>query len=161
MLAGMESSDDLRRQSQELERAEAAPYVGLPPSPWWVAPAFGAWFAAYVGAFALWGRREILFVVAMVALSAGVGAFFGWLSRRYGALPLPGRGTPPPEIRSEHRRYGVGALAVLALVAGVWAWVGVAAASAATFVLVTVAFSWYCARYEQAAARVRERLAWA
>jgi hypothetical protein len=155
----MESSSELSARIRELERGEAAPYVRMPPSPWWVPPFFGAWFAAYAGAFAFWGEGELVFIVAMLALCGGMGAFLGWLTQRYGAFPMPGRGTPPPEIRREYRLYGVGAVAIALLVAGVGWWAGVPAASGAAFCLTTLGLSLYQVRYERAAAVVRERLA--
>jgi hypothetical protein len=131
----------------------------MPPSPWWVPPAFGVWFAAFVGAFAFWRENELAFAAMMIALSAGIGVFLGWLTRRYGALPMPGRGNPPAEIRREYRRYAVGAVVIAGIVACVWWWAGVVAASAAAFVLVTAGLSLYQTRYERAASVVRERLA--
>ncbi|UMG92749.1 hypothetical protein [Nocardioides sp. TF02-7] len=95
----------------------------------------------------------------MVVLSAGVGALLGWLTRRYGALPMPGRGTPPPEIRREYRHYAVGAVAIAGVVAVVMWSAGVPAAAVTAFVLVTGGLSLYQVRYERAAATVRERLA--
>jgi hypothetical protein len=159
MLVIMESSFGLCERIREMQRAEAAPYVGMPPLPRWVPPFFGAWFAAYVGVFAFWHKSGLTFIITMIALSAGMGAFLGWLTQRYGALPTPGRGTPPPEIRREYQRYAVGAVVVAGLVAGVWWWAGIVAASAAAFALVTAGLSLYQARYERAAAIVRERLA--
>jgi hypothetical protein len=159
MFADMESSLDPAERVRAMHRAEAAPYVGMPPSPWWVPPFFGAWVAAYVGAFSFWTANELVFIVAMIVLSAGMGAFLGWLTRRFGALPMPGRGTPPPEIRREYRRYAVGVAVIVGLVACVWWWAGVPAAAAAALVLVTAGLSLYQARYERAAAAVRERLA--
>jgi hypothetical protein len=159
MVANMESSLDPHERLRELERAEAAPYVGMPPSPWWVPPFFGAWSAGYVAAFALWSGNRLGFVVAMVVLSAGMGAFLGWLTRRFGALPVVGRGTPPPEIRREYRRYAAGVVVVLGVVAGAWWWAGALVASPAAFVLVTAGLSLYQVRYERAAVAVRARLA--
>lgn len=158
MLDGMESSFDPSGQVHEMRRAEAAPYVGMPRSPWWVPPFFGVWFAAYIAAFVFWGER-LAFIVAMLVLTAGMGALLGWLIRHYGALPSIGRGTPPPEIRGEYRRFAAGAVVIAGLVTGVWWWSGVLAAAAATCVLVTAGLSLYQVRYERAAALVRERLA--
>lgn len=155
----MESSPDPTERVRELQRAEAAPYVGMPPAPWWVPPFFGAWFAAYVAAFAFWRESQLAFIVVMIVLSAGVGGLLGWLTRRYGALPMPGRGTPPSEIRREYRHYAVGAVVIVGLVACVWWWAGVGAASATAFVLVTAGLRLYQVRYERAAAVVRRRLA--
>ncbi|MCD4534057.1 hypothetical protein LRP67_08200 [Nocardioides sp. cx-169] len=121
-------------------------------------PLFGVWFAAYVGAFAFWSESDLAFVLAMIALSAGVGAFVGWSARRYDAFPMPGRGTPPPEIRREYRAYAIGAVGIAVLVAGVMWLAGVPAASGAAFALVTVGLWLFQARYERAAAVVRERL---
>lgn len=153
----MESSsvDSIRA----LERAEAAPYVQTRPSPRWAAPLCGVWFAAYVGAFTFWRENQLAFIVVMLGLSAGMGAFAGWLARRYGAFPMPGRGTPPPEIRREYRRYGVGVVGI-ALIVAILMWrVGVPTAAGAAFALVTAGVSLFQARYERAAAVVRKRLA--
>lgn len=158
MFAYMESSLEASEQVRELQRAEAAPYVGMPPSPWWMAPVFASWFAAYVGVVALWGESRLAFGVGMLVLCFILGASLRGLTRRYGALPLPGRGTPPPEIRREYRRYGAGAVVIVVLVVCVWWWAGVWAASAATFALVTAGLGLYRSRYERAATLVRERL---
>lgn len=158
MLAIVENSLDPSERVRALERAEAAPYLGMTASPWWVPPLFGAWLAAHLASFALWRASELAFIAVTVALCAGMGAFVGWLSQRTGALPVPGRGTPPSEIRHEYRRYAVGAVAIAALVACAWWWAGTAAASVSVFVLTTAGLSLYQYRYERAAASVRERL---
>ncbi len=155
----MESSLGPHERVRGMERAEAAPYVGMPPSPWWVPPTLGLWFAAYVGAFTFWRENEFAFLAAMVALCAGIGVFLGWLTRRYGALAMPGRGTPPPEIRREYRHYAVSAAVIVGIVAGTWWWAGIVTASVVTFVLTTTGLARYQARYERAASLVRERLA--
>jgi len=155
----MESSFDASERVREMQRAEAVPYVVMPPPRRWVSPLFGAWSAAYVGTFGLWHEHELAFIVAMLTLSGGMGALIGRLTRRYGVLPMVGRGTPPPEIRREHRRYGVGVVVIAGLVAGAWWRAGLLAASAAAFALVTAGLARYQARYRRAAAAVRERLA--
>lgn len=154
----MESSVDPAEQILQVERAEAAPYVNLAPARWWFAPSFGLWFAAYVLAFTLWRDHQIAFIVVMIALSAGLGAFVGWMTQTYGAFPTPGRGTPPPEIRSEYRRYFTGALAAAAIVAATWWWAGLIVAAVTAFAVVTAGLALYQVRYERAASAVRERL---
>jgi hypothetical protein len=159
MVVDMESTPDPAEHVRAMQRAEAAPYVRMPPSPWWVPLVFGAWAAAYVGAFVFWRQNQAAFIVAMLLLVGGVCALLGWLTRRFGALPLPGRGTPPAEIRREYRRYGVGVVVVVGLVAGAWWWAGAPAAAGSAFASVTAGLALYQASYERAAASVRERLA--
>lgn len=158
MLFVMESIHDPSEQLRELERGEAAPYIAQPRSPWWVSVVFGVWFAAYVAAFSLWNMSTIAFVVVMLALSAVIGGFFGWYSRRYGVLPSIGRGTPPPEIRREHLFYAAGVLVIAALVVLTWWRLGLMVAAAAAFILVTAGMLLYERRYDRAARAVRERL---
>lgn len=154
----MESTEDWAEQIRALERSEAAPYIDQPTSSAWLAPAFGTWSAAYVGVFALWNVSTALFVLSMLGLSALIGFFLGWYMRRFGALPMPGRGNPPAEIRREYRLYAVGVLVIAALVVLTWWAAGLAVASATAFVLVTAGYMLYAHRYERAASAVRERL---
>jgi hypothetical protein len=154
----MENTPDPADAVRELERAEAAPYVRLPPSPSWVAPAFGAWFAGWVGMWALWGWNRIAFAGACVLLITVLGVIVRASGGSAGAVPVLGRGTPPPEVSRLHRAYVVGCLVVAAIVAAVWWWAGIGAAAAVTLVLVTAGLVRYATRYEQAAGAVRERL---
>jgi hypothetical protein len=158
MLADMEGTSDPLDAVRELERAEAAPYVRLPPAPSWVAPVFGAWFAGWVGMWALWGWNRIAFAGASVLLIMVLGGIVRATNGSAGAVPVLGRGTPPPEIARLYRAYVVGCLVVAAAVALVWWWAGIGAAAAATLVLVTAGLARYATRYEQAASAVRARL---
>lgn len=158
MVADMESTSDPVDAVRELERAEAAPYVRVPPAPPWVAPAFGAWFAGWVGMWALWDGNRIAFAGASVLLIAVLGGIVRATHGSSGAVPVLGRGTPPPEITRLYRQYVLGCVVVAALVAAVWWWAGTGAATAAALVLVTAGLARYAARYEQAARVVRDRL---
>ncbi|WP_182354657.1 hypothetical protein [Flaviflexus huanghaiensis] len=154
----MESIEGPADELRELERSEAAPYINQPSAPFWLAPVFGSWFAAYVAAFALWNVSIGLFILSMVALSAVIGLFVGSLVRQYDTLPMPGRGNPPPEIRREYRVYGSGAALIGGLVVVGWRFAGLGLAVALAFVLVSVGYHVYVRRYENAAEAVRERL---
>ncbi len=132
--------------------------MGLPPAPRWVPLAFGLWFAAWVGSWAFWDRNRIGLVVVLLVLVVGLGVIVRASTGKSGALPVLGRGTPPPEIGREYRHYVLGCLGAVAAVAAVWWWAGIAAAAACALVVVTAGLTWYAARYEAAAAAVRERL---
>jgi hypothetical protein len=142
-----------------VERAEAAPYVDYPPSPWWYFPAFGLWSAGLVGAFTWWRVNAGLFVATPAVLTALAAVFVLWMRRRHGALPMPGRGAPPAEIASVWRGYLLTAPVIVLVVALVWWQIGIPVAAAVAFVLVTTGLAVYEHRYALAAARVQERLA--
>ncbi|MEV0720140.1 hypothetical protein [Asanoa sp. NPDC050611] len=140
------------------ERGAAAPYVTYPPTPWWYAVSVGAWVAALVGTFTWWRESVGLFVGSLAALIALELLFLVWMRRRHGALPMPGTGTPPPEIARVWRAY-FAALPLVALAVWlVWWLVGVPAAAGTSFVLVTVGLTVYERRYAAAAAATRARL---
>ncbi|MGD9987026.1 hypothetical protein [Pseudonocardia sp.] len=149
---------DPRDVLDELERAEAAPFVIHPATPWWHFPLMGLWAAAMVGAFTWWRENALLFVAAMIALVAIEAGYLTWLSRSHGALPMPGRATPPTELVPVWRGYFLGVAVVVAAVGLLWWLLGVAAAALTTFVLVTGGLAEYDRRYERAAARTRARL---
>lgn len=107
---------------------------------------------------ALRALERIAFAVACVLLVAGLGALVRATTGGAAAVPVLGRGTPPPEIARQHRGYVAGVLVVAAAVGLVWWWAGVAAAAAAALVLVTGGLTRYATAYERAAAAVRERL---
>ncbi|GGO27673.1 hypothetical protein GCM10011576_52520 [Micromonospora parathelypteridis] len=157
MLSGMESIG-LAEELAAAERGAAAPYIDYPPSPWWYAPSIGAWAAAMIGTFTWWRENVGLFVVSLAALIAVEILFVVWMQRRHGALPMPGKGTPPVEIARMWREY-VASLPVVALIVGlVWWLVGVPAAAGTAFVLVTAGLAFYERRYAVAAAATRARL---
>jgi hypothetical protein len=148
----------LEGQLKAAERGAAAPYVNYPPTPWWYAPSIGAWAAAMIGTFTWWRENAGLFVGSLAALIAVEILFVVWMQRRHGALPMPGKGTPPVEIAGVWRGY-LASLPVVALLVGlVWWLVGVPAAAGAAFVLVTVGLAVYERRYALAAARTQARL---
>ncbi|WP_426503155.1 hypothetical protein ACPPVO_36760 [Dactylosporangium sp. McL0621] len=145
-------------QLRAAELGAAAPYVSYPPTPWWYAPSAGAWVAAIIGTFHWWRENAGLFLGSLAALIAVELVFVTWMRRRHGALPRPGKGTPPAEIAGVWREFLV-ALPVIALVVGlVWWPAGVPAAAGTAFVLVTAGLAVYERRYAAAAARTRARL---
>lgn len=159
MLAVMESSAE--DEFAMLERAEAAPYLDYPATPWWYAPAVGLWVAALVGAswWAIVGEPA-LFIGAVAVLLVVEGIFLGWMQRRHGAFPfpLPGRGNPPREIVALWRGFGIGVAVIVLLVGLAWWQVGIPLAAAMAFVLVAGGVALYERRYARAVVRARERL---
>lgn len=151
-------STDLEEQLKAAERGAAAPYVSYPPTPSWYAPSVGAWAAAMIGTFTWWRENAALFMASLAVLIAVEALFVVWMQRRHGALPMPGKGTPPVEIAGVWRGYLVGLAVVILLVGLVWWLVGVPAAAGAAFVLVTVGLAVYERRYAVAAATTRARL---
>ena len=158
MVSAMESTE-VRQQLLAAERGAAAPYIDYPPTPWWYFPSIGLWVAAMIGTFTWWRENAALFVGSMVILVVLEIAFVTWMRRRHGALPVPGKGTPPPEIAAVWRVYAL-ALPVIVLVVALGWWLGgVPVASGLAFVLVTAGLVGYERRYARAAAAVRSRLA--
>ncbi|GIF69560.1 hypothetical protein Ais01nite_75950 [Asanoa ishikariensis] len=149
---------EAREQLRAVERASAAPYVQYPPSPWWYAPAVGAWVAGIVATFVWWRVNAALFLAALGVLIALELVFVFWARRRHGALPFPGRGRPPSEIAAVWRRYLIGALAIVSSVALTWWLTGPLVAAGVAFVLVTGGIAAYERRYARAATEVRSRL---
>jgi hypothetical protein len=150
---------DPREQLALVERAEAAPYLNYPPTPWWYPPVAGLWAAGMIGTFGWWRGNAGLFIGSLAVLLALEAAFLVWMRRRHGAFPMPGRGTPPAEIAAVWRGY-FGCLPVIAaVVALVWWRIGIPAAAPVAFVLVTAGLAVYEQRYARAASRARERLA--
>lgn len=147
---------DLTEAQRTLERAEAAPYVDYPPTPWWYYPAFGAWSAAYVALLGLWDDHSVLLVAGMVLLAAVIGGFLGWYQRYHGAMPRPFRG--PREFRPAYAFYGLGTAAVVGLVTAAWLLVGHPAAIVTAFAATALALHGYERAYATAARRTRERL---
>ena len=157
MVSNMES-DEARQQLGIALRAEAAPYIDYPPTPWWYFPAVGAWAAGMIGAFTWWRSNVAMFLGVLAALIAVELVFIAWMRRRHGALPMPGRGTPPREIAAAWRGYAAGLLAVAVAVALTWWLAGTPVAAGVAFVLVTAGLVMYERRYASAAAKVRSRL---
>jgi len=149
---------DAEEQLRIIERAEAAPYISYPKSPWWYPPVAGLWVAALIGAFTWWRDNSLLFVSSLAVLLGLEIAFLTWMQRRHGAMPFPGRGRPPGEIRRIWIRY-ILAVPVLMIAVGLaWWLVSVLAGAVTAFALVTAGIWYYERRYAVAAAKVRERL---
>ena len=153
MVSTMES-DELRDAQLLAERAEVAPWLDYPASPWWYAPAGGAWFGALVAASADGGeQRSPAFTFVLFALAAG---FFWWARRRWGTWPR--MSSMPPEF---HRPATTFAVAVVILFIG---GMGLAASAgdivAVPLVAVTVAalLRWYDHAYAEASERAAVRL---
>ncbi|WP_435747785.1 hypothetical protein [Nocardioides sp. SYSU DS0663] len=145
------------QQLRDLERAEAAPYIDYPPTPWWYHPAAGLWFAGLTGTKGLTEDHLPAAIGLLVVLLAALGAFSAWYARYRGAMPSLLR-RAPKGMGPMFALYFVGVAGVLGAVwwtgetAG-WAW-----ASALMFVLATVGLWLHEHSYAAAAARVRERL---
>jgi hypothetical protein len=150
--------EEALEQLRAVERSEAAPYIHYPPTPWWYSPAVGAWAAAFVGTFVWWRVNAVAFLAALIVLIALDLVFLRWMRRRHGALPMPGHGTPPPEIATIWRAYLLGLVVVVAAVALAWWLGGVLVGSITAFLTVTSGLAIYERRYAAAAARARERL---
>jgi hypothetical protein len=150
---------DAREQLRMLERAEAAPYIEHPKTPWWYSPAIGVWVAAMIGTFTWWRDNAVLFTSSLALLIVLEIGFITWMQRRHGAMPFPGRGRPPAEIGVVWRKYFAGMAAIAIMVGLVWWLVSVPIAAAVAFVQVTSGLFVYERAYAVAAAKVKERLA--
>ncbi|GGO72101.1 hypothetical protein [Nocardioides deserti] len=152
----MESNQDAELL-RELERAEAAPYVDYPPTPWWYYPAAGAWFAGMTGLQGLTDVNLAVAIALLVVLLVALGAFSGWYARYRGAMPSVLRRAP----RGMGRMFAIYFVGVALVFGAVW-WTGTEAgwgwASALMFVLATTGLWLHEQSYAAAAARVRERL---
>lgn len=150
---------DAREQMRLLERAEAAPYVDYPKTPWWYPIIVGLWVAAMIGAFTWWRENAALFASSLAMLIVLELAFITWMQRRHGAMPMPGRGKPPVEIGALWRKFYASLAAIVVIVGLVWWLTNVPIAAAAAFVQVTTGLMFYERAYAVAAAKVKERLA--
>lgn len=147
---------EIREQLRLAERAEAAPYVDYPSTPWWYYPLTASWAAAFVAVFALDGPA---FAIGVVTLVVAELAFLAWLHRWHGALPSPGQPGTPPEVAAAYRRYFLG-LAGVVLVVALTAWlVAVPVGAVLAFVLVGGGLLAYEHDYARAADEVKARLA--
>ncbi|ORM30215.1 hypothetical protein [Williamsia sp. 1135] len=151
-------SDEARELLRLAERAEAAPYLDYPPTPWWYYPVIGAWAAGMIGDFGWWRESIPLFVGTLVVLIIAEIVFVTWMQRRHGSLPQPGRGSPPAEIGVEWRNYFLALPIVTVVVAVAWWLGGVLTAAVVAFVLITCGLVIYEKRYARAADAVRARL---
>ncbi|MFW6775486.1 hypothetical protein ACOACO_14470 [Nocardioides sp. CPCC 205120] len=154
-------SEELRNSLRDLERAEAAPYVDHPPTPWWYFLVVPAWAAGMTTAMHLALVEDVSswwLTLGIVLLTALVGGFFGWYSRYHGAVPSL-RGAKPPEIRTAYRQYAVGAAVVLVAIGVAVATLPWWGSAAVAFVLVGAGVWLYEVAYARAATAVRERLA--
>lgn len=152
-------SDEAKDLLRVAERAEAAPYIDYPPTPWWYFPTIGAWAAAMIATFTWWRENAALFVGSIAVLIVLEIVFLRWMTRRHGALPMPGKGSPPAEIQPVWRGYFISLPVVAAVVALSWWLGGVLVAASAAFIVVTAGLVFYEQRYDRAAAATRARLA--
>jgi hypothetical protein len=157
MVSNVESSE-IRQQLAAAERGAAAPYIDYPPTPWWYSPSIGLWAAAMIGAFTWWRENAALFAGSLSILLVLELVFLTWMRRRHGALPMPGKGTPPPEIAAVWRGYLLSLPVVALVVAAGWWLGGVPVAAGLAFVLSAAGLAIYERRYARAAASVRSRL---
>jgi hypothetical protein len=152
-------STEARDQLLLVERAESAPYIQYPPSPWWYAPAVGLWAAVFIGVFTWFRVNSALFAGSLAMLLVIELVFVIWMRRRHGALPMPGHGKLPAEIAWVWRGYFAGLGVIAVVVALAWWLGGVPVAAVVAFVVVTAGIALYERTYATAAAKVRERLA--
>lgn len=150
---------ELREELRRLERAEAAPYVGCPPTPSWYVPATGLWAAAYSGNV-VWmragGPAWVVFPILLVLVILA-GVFIGWYRSYHGAMPSL-LGPKPPEIRRAYVNYLIGATVVAAIITFL-IWTRSPAAPIAALVLVSGGVWLYERAYRRATDRLRKRLA--
>lgn len=149
--------NDARELMAEVERAEAAPYIHYPPTPWWYGPYFGLYFVGLVLALA-WARNLLVYFPVLVALLGSLFLMIRHMKRRNGVLPMPGRGNPPPEIARVYRRYFWSLLPVGAVLLACWFLLPPVSTAAVAFATVTGGFVVYDRYYGRAAAAARERL---
>jgi hypothetical protein len=153
-----ESSETGRDLLRDLERAEAAPYVDYPPTPWWYFPAAGAWFGGMTAVQGLLDEHLLVAFLLLATLLGALGAFFGWYAHYRGAMPSFFFSRSPREMRATFAVYFVGVTAVFGAVWWVFDAAGWLPASALMFVLATLGLWLHEKSYAAAAARVRERL---
>lgn len=162
MVSTMESNEqqDARAQLRDLERAEAAPYIDYPPTPWWSYVATGLWAAAYVATLGWWrdGGSPIVVAAVMIALSALVGAYLGWYKGYHGAPPAV-LGRKPREIRIAYLQYSVGIAALVGVVVLAWWLAGTIVATVVAGVGTVIGYRLYEIAYARAAGATRARLA--
>jgi hypothetical protein len=139
------------------ERAEAAPYVDIVPTPWWFAIAGASWAGALVTMLALTEHSSPISAVGIGLLLLAQMAFVAWYPRRHGVLPS--RKGAPPEFGPTFARYPFGLLAIIVVTAAVWLLLNAWVAAATAAVLVGVGITVYERAYDAAAARTRQRLA--
>jgi len=145
----MESSE-IRDVLREADRAEAAPWVEFPPTPWWYVPVASLWAGALVLALAFDSQALFLALVAAELL------FLAWYRRYRGLWPT---GKAPRELRwpivalVAGLAVAIGATLLVHDLAGPW-W------AAVTMTLTTAGIlAWYERAYVAAARRTQERLA--
>lgn len=145
----MESSE-IRDALREADRAEAAPWVEFPPTPWWYVPAASLWAGSLVLALAFDNKALFFALIALELL------FLAWYRRYRRLWPT---GSAPQELRRPIVAMvvalagSIGATLLVHALAGPW-W------AAATMTLTTAGIlAWYERAYVAAARRTRERLA--
>lgn len=148
-------SDDPAYELTLIERAAAAPYVDYPATPAWYPTVVGLWAAAMIGTFWWWRDSIVLFVGSITLLVILEVSFLQWVSKRHGAIPRLGHGTPPPQIARLYKLFFVGFLLVIAAVGLTWWLGGLGWGMVAAFVFVTAGVTVYERSYAQTAKQVR------
>jgi uncharacterized protein YneF (UPF0154 family) len=158
MVSAMESNLSPEDELAIAERAAVAPWIDLPPTPWWYAPSLGLLEGLIV--FVL-GERETLpsvwYVVLLLVLVVLMGAWVGAVMARRGAMPRL-RGAPP-EFVPTIRAYFAGFALLLLVVVIVFVAVDSRAAAVVVAVGTTGGLLLYERRYAAAAEAVCRRLA--
>lgn len=160
------ADESLRRDAatelRAAEQAAAAPYLDYPPTSWWEPWAVGLWCGAMTWLVGMQLRGEDIgwVIIAQPLLVLAMAGWVFWQARRHGALPSRLWGPQvPPEIRGAYRRYLVGVLVYLALIAALLGWTTATVAAVTAVPLGIVGFRLYDRDYRAAAERARVRLA--
>lgn len=157
MVADVESYLDARTALDEMERAEASPYVDYPPTPAWYAPSVGLFAGALVCGIAVLISSVWLGCMVIGGLVVLEGAFLRWYSRVHGALPTLRH--PPTEFRPLFWRFAVGYVALIVIAVALWFLANAWITAITVAVMATVAVMIYEKAYAAAAARTKVRLA--
>lgn len=151
MLSTMETNE-ARESHLIAERAELAPWLDYPRSPWWYPPAGGAWAVAVGASASAEGWPQAL-LLPLMALAAG---YFGWARRSWGTWPR--LDSMPTEFR---RPAGLFVGLVFAVTVGSTALLHVVDQTLSAVVLglgVAAVLAWYEEAYAAASRRLASRL---
>ncbi|WP_340538890.1 hypothetical protein [Nocardioides sp. GXZ039] len=151
-------SNDLGDQLSTVERAEAAPYLDTPKTPWWYLVGAPVWAGAYVANFAWFETHQLLFCLVTIGLLALAGLSVKVVGRRHGAMPRIGHGNPPPEIARSYRHYLIGLAVVVIVAITLCLLIPIPIAALVTAVLALVGILAYERVHATAVAQVRARL---
>lgn len=134
---------------RDADRAEAAPWIEFPATPWWYVPIASIWIGGVVLALSY---RSMLLFFALVAAEL---LFLTWYRRCRGMWPT---GPAPREYRRPITLAGASIFASLGVAAVVWLFAGPWGSAITMAVLSAAILTWYERAYADAARRTRERL---